>query len=255
MVYVFYNNHDKQKIFIVYNKCGDFILFDYFRRRFCLAGMKLNENVSIHLRKAIAKGEYRPGQRLTEMALCERFKVSRTPVREALRELQAEGLIMISPDLGASVVKLTREDLNNLYDVLILLESNACSLASVKMNAEQILRLEECNFKITLAAAEKNYDLLFELNCHFHNLIVESTANPYLIQMRNNIGRLTNRFGRFTLTPIVPEQIQATLTEHPEVIEAIKNGNPGTAEFQGRKHMESAKKFTLNYFDKIGEHL
>ncbi|MBW1700037.1 MAG: GntR family transcriptional regulator [Deltaproteobacteria bacterium] len=218
-----------------------------------MAGMTLKENVSIQMRRAIAQGEYRPGERLTEKALCERFNVSRTPVREALRELQAEGLVTISPDLGASVVKLTREDLNNLYDVLIPLEGTACSLASIKMNAEQILQLENCHFKIIQAAAEKNYDLLFELNCQFHSLIVESTANPYLIQMRNNIGRLTNRFGRFTLTAMVPGQIQATLEEHPEVIEAIKNGNPGTAEFQGRKHMESAKKFTLEYYDRIGE--
>jgi len=96
--------------------------------------VKLSEAVAIELRRAIARGEYRPGERLTEAALCERFKVSRTPVREALRELEAEGLVTITSNLGASVVKLTLEDMNHIYDMLIVLEGTACSMASTRMS-------------------------------------------------------------------------------------------------------------------------
>jgi len=215
--------------------------------------VKLSQTVTIELRQAIARGEYRPGERLTEAALCERFKVSRTPIREAIRELEAEGLVTVTSNQGASVVKLTLEDLNNIYDMLIALEGTACGLASTRMSDEDITRLEDCHFRITQAATEKNYDLVFELNRQFHVIIVESTANPYLIQMRRLMSQLTNRFGRFTFTPMVPGQLIATLEEHPEVIEAIRKRNPGMAEFQGRRHMETAKKFTLKYFQKIGE--
>ncbi len=234
---------------VVYNG----IMIRTSRNRQGVGRVKLSETVTIELRKAIARGEYRPGQRLTEAALCERFKVSRTPIREALRELEAEGLVTVTSNLGASVVKLTPENMNNIYDMLIVLEGTACSMAATRMSEEDIVRLEDCHFRITQAATEKNYDLVFELNRRFHVIIVESTANPYLIQMRRLMSQLSNRFGRLTLTPMVPGQMVATLEEHPEVIAAIRKRNPGMAEFQGRRHMESAKKFTLKYFQKIGE--
>lgn len=207
--------------------------------------MPLKETIITALRNDIIKGGYKPGERITEEDLCKHFKVSRTPVRESLQLLEKEGLIKISPNSGARVVELSEKDVFDIYDILIILEGSACRLACFNISAEQISKLKEYQFGIERAAAEKNSDLFFQLNQQFHWVITESTKNNYLIEMRANFRRLINRFA--LVSAIIPDQISATLEEHPNILDAIMKRNPGLAEFVGREHMERAKKFTLGY--------
>jgi DNA-binding GntR family transcriptional regulator len=202
--------------------------------------MSLKEKIIRELRDAIVHREYAPGERLTEIALCERFNVSRTPVREALNQLEKEGLIKIIQSVGAKVVRLSLDETLKIYDILIILEGASSRLACPEITDDQLRRLEEYNFLFERAMEEKNADLLFELNSHFHWLITEATKNTYLIEMRANFRLLVDRIAR--IFPTIPGQAQATLVEHKQVINALKSRNPSLAEFTMREHLEGAKR-------------
>ena len=208
--------------------------------------MALKETIIRELRNAIVRGEYKTGERLKEPDLCRRYKVSRAPVREALNQLQAEGFVTMTPNRGARVVEFSADDVSNIYDVLISLESAASRLACANITNEQILKLEEYQFMMERAFEGMNGDFFFELNVQFHMFITEITNNPYLIDIRSNFRGFIDRFARFS--PFIPEQLKATLEEHPRIIEGLKSRNPAMAEFAAREHLENAKQLMLNYF-------
>jgi DNA-binding GntR family transcriptional regulator len=207
--------------------------------------MSLKEKIIREVRDAIVQREYAPGEHLTEIALCERFHVSRTPVREALNQLEKEGLIKIIQSVGAKVVRLSLEETLMIYDLLIILEGASSRLACPKITDDQLGKLEEYNFLFEKAMDEKNAELLFELNSHFHWLITEATKNTYLIEMRANFRLLVDRIAR--IFPTIPGQAQATLVEHKQVITTLKSRNPALAEFRMREHLEGAKRKLEEY--------
>lgn len=207
--------------------------------------MTIKQNILRDLRNAIASGEYKPGERLTEVSLSRRFKVSRTPVREALNQLEKEGFIKITPDIGAKVVKLSLRDISDIYDMLIALEGLASRLAANQLTNEQINKLEEYHMMMVRAAGEENLDLVFELNIQFHWLITEAANNSYLMDVRTNLRKLVDRFAN--ISHLIPGQYEATLTEHRKIIDAFKGRTPALAEFLTKEHLEGAKKRLLNY--------
>jgi DNA-binding GntR family transcriptional regulator len=212
--------------------------------------MPLKETIITNLRNAIITGKYKPGERLTEENLCKQFGVSRTPIRETLQFLEKEGLLKIIPHAGARVIEFSTKDVSNIYDILIIMEGSACLLACSHITLDQINKLKEYHFGVEKAAAQNNPELFFQLNQKFHWVITESTNNRFLMEMRANFRRLLNRFA--LLAPIIPGQINATLEEHPKIIDALVKSNPGLAEFVGKEHMENAKKFTLEYLKEQG---
>jgi DNA-binding GntR family transcriptional regulator len=207
--------------------------------------MTLKQETIARLRNAIIQGKYQPGERLTEVALCRRFKVSRTPVREALNQLEKEGFVKITPAAGARVMKLSLKEMFQIYDILIILEGAASRLASLQIEQEQLNKLDEYNVLFERAMKEKNADLLFDLNARFHWLITEATINPYLIGIRTNFRRLVDRIAR--IFPHIPGQCEQTLSEHRKIIDALKARNPSLAEFVMREHLESARKNLYDY--------
>ena len=207
--------------------------------------MSLKEKIIREFRKAIVNQEYKPGEHVTEAALCERFKVSRTPVRESLNQLEKEGFIKIVPGAGAKVVKLSLKETLDIYDILIILEGASARLACLKIADDQILKLEEYNFLFEKAKDRDNTELLFELNARFHWLITEATSNTYLIDMRANFRLLVDRIAR--LFPGIPGQCEATLVEHKNIIDALKSKNSAMAEFAMKEHLEAAKRALQEY--------
>jgi len=202
--------------------------------------VNLKERTIANLRNALLEGEFRPGEHLTEADLCARFQVSRTPVREALNQIEKEGFVKITPAAGARVVNLSMKDVLDLYDILIVLEGAASRLACPLIREEQLNKLEEYNLLFEKALMEKNGDLLFDLNTQFHWLITEATKNSYLIEMRTTFRRLVDRIAR--LFPFIPGQGEDTLVWHRKIIGALKARNPALAEFVMREHLGNAKK-------------
>jgi len=205
----------------------------------------IRKKIILELREAIIKGEYPPGTHLVENDLCACFKASRTPVREALAQLEKEGFICMIPGSGAHVAKLSIENVSNIYDILIVLEGAASRLACNRISEEQLGKLEEYNFHFEKSLKDHNADLLFELNDRFHWLITSETCNTYLMDMRSNFRALVNRISRIFLH--VPGQMEATIAEHSQIIAALKARNPALAEFVMREHLEHAKKQLLTY--------
>ncbi len=209
--------------------------------------MPFKKDIIRELRNAIANEEYEPGEHLTETALSRRFNVSRTPIREALNQLEKEGFVEITPSVGARVVTLSQKNVSDIYDILIVLEGLSSRLAAKKLSDEQIEKLEEYHFLMMKASGQKNVDLVSALNNKFHWLIQEATQNSYLIDLEVNYRRLVNRF-----TPIfvrIPEQWEATLKEHRQIIDAFKGKNSALAEFVTKEHLEGAKQRLLKYLN------
>ncbi len=202
--------------------------------------MNLKEKTKAELRNSILKGEFGPGEHLTEALLSARFKVSRTPIREALNQLEKEGFVKITPAAGARVVDLSLKETFDIYDILIVLEGAASRLACPLIRTEQIHKLEEYQLLFEEALREKNAELLFDLNTQFHWLITEATKNSYLIEMRTNFRGLVDRIAR--IFPHVPGQCEETLLWHSKIIDALKARNPALAEFIMREHLGNAKK-------------
>lgn len=207
--------------------------------------MTLKEKIVENLRNLIVEGEYRPGEHLTEIRLCERFGVSRTPVREALNQLEKEGFVTITPEAGARVIELTIRDISDIYDILIVLEELAGRLGTRAFDNQKIDKLEEYQLMMEKAAVEKNAELLYDLNNQFHWLITESSRNAYLIDIRDNFRGLVDRFAR--LNPHVPGQIESTLREHRQIISALKAHNPALTGFLIKEHLQGAKERLLAY--------
>ncbi len=201
------------------------------------------------LRTEIASGKLRPGQHLTEVALSSRFGVSRTPVREALKQLEREGLVRISPNQGAKVTELSTKDVEDIYDVLISLEATAARLACPKLGDLEMQKLKDYQFQIERAASSNNQELLVELNTAFHRLIIENTTNPYFVEIRNNFGNLIHRYWRFMA--FIPEFAKANIDDHPRIISAFTLKNPPLAEFLMREHLENAKRNMLRYIREL----
>ena len=207
--------------------------------------MNLKQKTILDLRDTIIKGEYSPGTRLVESELCARFNVSRTPVREALNQLEKEGFVRITPDAGARVVELSVEDVSHIYDILIVLEGAASRLACTRIKDEHIGKLEEYTFLFEKSVGGHNTELLFELNNRFHWLITSETGNTYLMDIRSNFRGLIDHIAH--IFPHIPVQLEATIADHRQIISALKARNPSLAEFVMREHLETAKKHLLAY--------
>lgn len=210
--------------------------------------MNLKERIIRELRTAIVRGDFKPGQHLIEAALCKRFEVSRTPVREALNQLEREGFVKIIPAAGARVVSLSIDEIMNVYDLLIILEGAASRLACPYITEDQVRKLEEYVLLFEKAIPNRNEDLLFQINAQFHWLITEATRNAFLIDHRMNFRRLVDHISR--IFPRIPGQLEATLLEHRQIIEALRGRNPALAEFVMREHLERAKNNLYEYLHK-----
>jgi DNA-binding GntR family transcriptional regulator len=173
------------------------------------------------LRQAIITGEFAPGERLMEIALAERLGVSRTPVREAIRKLELEGLVVMIPRKGAEVARITEKDLRDVLDVRCALEELSASLAAEKIDEDQKREL-----KRALVAFEKAIELgdtaqIADKDMDFHDVIFDIADNPRLTAILNNLRELVYRY---RLEYVKDFDYHDTLVrEHRQITDAIFN--------------------------------
>lgn len=211
--------------------------------------MALKDQVIRDLRNDITLGKLIPGEHITEKSICIRFGVTRTPARDALKQLEKEGLVAIYPNIGARVADFSLKSISDLYDILSFLDGTAARLACSQVNEQEITKLKECQFMIEKAARERNIDLLFVLNKQFHMLIIEFTTNNYLIEVVKNLNALASRLALFVT--YIPHFLKAVVEEHPRIVEAIISKNSGLAEYLAIEHMETAKKIAMKNFQNL----
>lgn len=145
--------------------------------------LPLRDVVFNTLRQAILKGELKPGERLMEIALAEKLGVSRTPIREAMRKLELEGLVVMIPRRGAQVANITEKDLNDVLEVRIALENVAIEKACTRMSKEDMGRLWLAAKEFERTMAEGNLVRLAEADVAFHEIIYRASDNLSLIHI------------------------------------------------------------------------
>ncbi len=198
--------------------------------------LPLRDLVFITLREAILQGKLEPGERLMEIALAEQLGVSRTPIREAIRKLELEGLVTNIPRKGAMVAEITLKDLRDVLEVRRNLENLAVKLACEKATSEDIGELKQLhqNFKETVDKG--HLTAVTEADVKFHDKIYQITDNKRLIQILNNLREQMYRY-RFEY---IKDEINrgVLIDEHAMIIDAIEH-----------KDVEKAKKYSELHID------
>ena len=157
--------------------------------------LPLRDVVFNTLRQAILKGELKPGERLMEIQLANKLGVSRTPVREAIRKLELEGLVLMIPRKGAEVAEITRQDMEDVLEVRTALEELAVKDACDHITDAQLSELKKASSEFKKALLEgKDLVTCADADMHFHNVILSATNNRRLIQMLNNLSEQMYRY-------------------------------------------------------------
>jgi DNA-binding GntR family transcriptional regulator len=182
----------------------------------------IHEQILLHLRQDIVRNRWKPGERLPEPELCQEFGVSRTPMRDALKLLEAEGLIELRPHIGAIVTQPGLPDLEEKMQVLTALEQAAASLVAARRPVKVIEQLRQLHGAMQAAAQQEDMTLYYQLNDDFHRAIVEGSGNKTLGQIHENIMWHVFRARHMANTH---EQFDSSAAQHHEAImSAIADG-------------------------------
>lgn len=201
----------------------------------------LREIVYEELKRQILIGEIPPGTRMMEVDLAEKMDVSRTPVREAIRKLEKEGLVTIEARKGAYASDISFKDMIDILEVRETLESMAAALAASKMSEEDKTRIQEVIKKYHNAVDEGNVDEIIKLDEEFHKLIVNCSGNKTLIQMVSQVQELALRFRYIYYDDF--RRFQNQPREHEDIFEALNSGDSERARQNTKSHISQLKEF------------
>ncbi|MBR2754813.1 MAG: GntR family transcriptional regulator [Lachnospiraceae bacterium] len=196
------------------------------------------------LREAIITGDLKPGERLMEIKLANELGVSRTPVREAIRKLELEGLVIMTARKGAEVAPINEKDLREVLEIRKVLESLACELACKNVQPENVALFEEINAKTEEAVKNETIEEITKQDVAFHEAIYSITKNDRLVQMLHN---LKEHIFRYRLEYIKDMKNKGTIVEeHKKIIDAIASKNVRAACKEIERHIEVQEKYILN---------
>lgn len=207
-----------------------------------------------HLRAQIMSGALPPGARLTIRELAAQLGVSEIPVREALKQLEMEGLIRTTPYTGVQVSRLGRAEMREIAEIREALEPHAARLAAGRMEAADLRRLADCIEEMERAVADGDAEEYGRLNRAFHEIIYAACGNRRLYEMIfslwDNVTRNQAVFSR------IEGHRERSLQEHRIIYEALKLGNPELA-FQAmtvhRRNAATSVRKLAETFDRLGE--
>ena len=201
--------------------------------------MPLRDVVFHTLRKAIITGEFEPGERLMEIALSEKLGVSRTPVREAIRKLELEGLVVMIPRRGAHVAKITEKGLRDVLEIRTVLEEFAVGLACERITPEGIEELRHLHHSFVRSLQQENNMTVALHDEMFHDAIFRAADNDRLLSI---LGNLREQFYRYRLKYLKDLNNYSNLiTEHGALVSAIISGDREKATSIMRRHLNNQK--------------
>lgn len=184
-------------------------------------GVSLRDTVYLAIREAILKGEFAPNKRLREIPLAEKLGVSRTPVREAIKRLEEEQLVVITPKCGARVASFTNKDVTDALDVRLAIENMTVRLAAKNMTPEMIKDLKNINKEMETAVKDKNISKISEADNRLHNRICIGADNRVLLKTMRMLEEQVLRYRVEYIKSIT--DYRELLDEHKELIEALAN--------------------------------
>ena len=183
------------------------------------AFLPLRDVVFKTLRQSILTGELKPGERLMEIHLAEKLGVSRTPIREAIRQLELEGLVVMLPRRGAQVAHITEKSMSDVLEVRLALDELAVELACERITDEEIERLREACLEFEKAVDSSDIRAITSADVAFHDIIYAASRNNRLVQMVNNLAEQMYRY-RFEYIKD-DSGWQSLITEHRMITDAI----------------------------------
>ena len=201
------------------------------------AYLPLRDVVFNTLREAILKGELKPGERLMELQLAAKLGVSRTPIREAIRMLEQEGLAVTIPRKGAEVAKMTEKDMEDVLQVREALDMLAASIACELITEEALSELVQAMEDFEKSIETKEVKKIAEMDERFHDIIYQATGNPKLVNILNN---LREQMYRYRVEYLKDEShYPLLLEEHREIVDAFGKKDKEKVSACMSKHVEN----------------
>lgn len=187
----------------------------------------------------IVLGRFKPGERLDEVMLACMFNVSRTPVREALKQLAIQRLVVCRPNRGAVVAEMTPEQLDRMFEAIGELEAACARHAAIRMPLADRDRLCDLHAQGRLAMRAGDFELYDRLNQELHLVIIEGSCNPVLIEMTLSLRHRVSPFRRSQFGDV--ERMSASYEEHAVIVEALLAHDMAAAQRETRAHLVSAR--------------
>ena len=205
----------------------------------------LSQKVYRVLKTEIVKGSLKPGTKLLEGKIATQMGISRTPIREALRELVAEGFVKMNPNQGIVVSNASIEDVQEVLQIRGVLEGLAARLVVPIINGEEIKELEKYLKQMEYCISKGDALAFSEVDAEFHELILNICGNNRLIQFRKNLSDQAHRYRIRSLN--IPGRLKYSLKEHRDIIEALKRKDSEQADRLSQKHVENVLKNILTH--------
>lgn len=179
----------------------------------------LRESIAEALRASILKGQLKPGLKISEPSLASQFGISRTPVREAIRQLDSEGFLQVLPRRGARVAPLSEQDIREFYEIKAVLEGYAARLAAPLITDKEIDKMEHLNEGMEKADREGDHRRVFHLHNEFHEVFLRACGNE---QLHHLIRTLVMKFQRFRILLAIAGKSEDSVAQHRQIIAVFR---------------------------------
>lgn len=214
--------------------------------------LTLRERIVDFIKDAVVSGRLKPGERVPEQEIAESFGISRTPIREAFRQLESEGFISVIARKGAVVSPITDKDVSEFYAIKSLLEGFAARTACDRLCAKEIKKLEGLNAGMERCAEKGDVKAFFKLDSQFHDTFLKAAGNEKLCAL---IHHLVQQFERFRITAMsLPGRMQNSVRQHHAIVGAFKEKNADLVEKLVRENAEKGRDILVEEILKEKKH-
>jgi DNA-binding GntR family transcriptional regulator len=208
----------------------------------------LYQEVADRLRNRIYSQGLLPGAAIDEQTLAEEYGISRTPMREALKVLHAEGLVVLEPRRGCFVTELEQQDIDELFPVMAMLEGRCAYEAVKKASDADIKKIGELHSRLEKYAEMNAVEEYFDQNCLLHELVQKLAQNKWLEKTTNDLRKFLKLMRGRQLQ--LPGRLQESLAEHRMLLAAFQNRNQAAAEKIMHDHLIN-QRIALSEYDKL----
>lgn len=185
--------------------------------------LTLRERIVDFIKDSVVSGRLKPGERVPEQEIADNFGISRTPIREAFRQLESEGFITVTPRKGAVVSPITDKDVSEFYAIKSLLEGFAARTACAKLTEKDLKKLQSLNASMARCAEKNDVKGFFKVDAQFHDCFLKACGNEKLFTL---IHQLVQQFERFRITAMsLPGRMRDSVKQHEEIVSAFKRGD------------------------------
>ena len=206
--------------------------------------LTLREKILEHIRDAIISGALKAGSRVSEPELAERYGISRTPIREAFRQLESEGYLTVIPRRGAVVSEFSQKDVEDFYAIKSILEGYAARQACSRLTGKELDKLQANNSRLIELAALNDIKAFVKVHNDFHETFVKAADNE---KLRELITSVVTRFQRLRFMSLsLPGRMEIVIQEHAKIIEAFCRKDADAAEMLVQKNAEYGGRVLLD---------